>query len=325
MKKKSSRKSAKKTESRFKALLSFEVPKPILFGSTLVLIVVIALITAVFFPGSRFQSIENLKLQQKENKSQNQNLPAITKLKVASEAAKPTTILSYVPQSVDYQLRVPILMYHYISNNPNPEDRARYSLSTPPDLFESEMKYLIENDYTTLTLDTLYVALQKSTTLPIKPVILTFDDGYIDFYINAFPILRRFNLHATVFIPTGLMNQGYYLQWSQIQEMQASGLVHFGAHTVNHAHLPALSADKILFELTESKRILQDKLGVPINFLSYPGGSTNSQIIELTKKAGYMGSVGTWAGLIQSKKTIYNMPRVRINGYIDLTRFINFL
>lgn len=231
----------------------------------------------------------------------------------------------FIPQPVGNQLAVPILMYHYIGNNPNPSDKQRDYLSTTPTAFEEQMKYLSDNGYSTTTLDTLVAALKKQAVIPQKSVILTFDDGYEDFFHNAYPILRRFNFHATVFIPTALMNQGYYLSWAQIKEMSSSGLILFGAHTVHHVSLASLPLSGVEYELSESKKTLRDQLGVPINFVAYPFGYVDGQVIETAKKAGYIGGVGTWAGRLQSEGAIYNLPRLRIAGGISLQAFINRL
>lgn len=233
------------------------------------------------------------------------------------------TRTAYTPVISGNQLKVPILMYHYVGNNPNPADKPRDFLSVTPEKFDEQMKFLKDNSYQTTTLDTLYAALKKQVTLPDRAVILTFDDGYIDFYYNAYPILLKYGHRATVFIPTALMDQGFYLKWSYIKELYASGLITFGTHSVHHSYLPALPAQTILSELEESKKVLQDTLGVPINFLAYPYGATNGEVIELAKKAGYMGALGTWANKIQSEGTIYNMPRLRISGSMDLPTFIS--
>lgn len=247
----------------------------------------------------------------------------------ASPSSAPTSIPtptpSYLPYTFGNQIKVPMLLYHYVGNNPNPADKRRDDLSVTPDKFEEQMKYLVDNGYHTTSLDTLYAALKKQISLPDKSVILTFDDGYVDFYYNAYPILKKYNLSATVFIPTGLMGGGAYLTWLQIQEMHSSGRITFGSHLVHHYHLPSLSRDAALFELKESKRVLQNQLGVPINFLAYPYGSTNTNIIELVKEAGYVGAVGTWAGKIQSEGTIFDMPRLRVGGGVDIGVFLSFL
>ncbi len=231
----------------------------------------------------------------------------------------------YTPQINGRELRVPILLYHYIGNNPNPKDIARDALSISPDKFTAQMKYLHDNGYNTITLDSLYPALMNGGSLPPKPVIVTVDDGYEDFYYNAYQILRQYGIHATVFIPTGLMNQGYYLTWAQIKEMAGSGLITYGAHSVHHYNLPSLSISSLDSELTESKKVLQDELGVPINFMAYPGGASSNLVVAEVQKAGYLGAVGTWASKMQSEGTIYNMPRIKVSGSIDLAAFANLL
>jgi len=149
------------------------------------------------------------------------------KLKAPVVASKSAVPVSDIPYSTGKSVRVPILMYHYIGNNPNPADKARDILSTAPDIFDSQLGYLAKNGFTPITFDTMYAGLEGQVALPPKPIILTFDDGYIDFYVNAFPILRKYGFHAVSFIPTGLINQGYYLSWAQIKEMQSSGLISF--------------------------------------------------------------------------------------------------
>ena len=121
---------------------------------------------------------------------------------------KPTK--SYTIHS-GYQLKVPILMYHYIGYNPDPADKARYILATNPDNFKQQMKYLSDQSYQTISLDTLYAALKKQTTLPSKPIILTFDDGYEDFYTNAYPLLKKYNLKSTLYVIVNAVDKPGYI------------------------------------------------------------------------------------------------------------------
>lgn len=220
-------------------------------------------------------------------------------------------------------VRVPILMYHYIGNNPNSKDTARNTLSVSPDKFEAQMSYLARNGYTPITLDTLYGIFNKQIQAPVKSVVLTFDDGYIDFYTTAFPILRKYNFHAVSFIPTGLMNQGYYMSWAQIKEIQGSGLVTFEAHSVIHSNLTRLSGNRLLKELQNSKNVLQEKTGYPVNFVAYPYGASNSLVQQTAQKIGYVGGVGTWYGKVSGPSM--NMPRIRITGQMDLKTFASRL
>ena len=226
----------------------------------------------------------------------------------------------FIPISVQAaSLRVPILTYHYIASNPNPKDRARNSLSVSPDKFEAQMQYLAQNGYTPITLDTLYGIFDEQTFAPAKPIVLTFDDGYEDFYTNAFPILRRFNFHAVSFIPTGLIGGSYYMNWNQIKEIASSGLVTFEGHSVTHANLPSLSFAAALKQLVDSKNVLQANTGYPVNFVAYPYGSTDGTIQSAARQAGYIGGVGTWYGKAWGPSM--NMPRIKISGFWSIKEF----
>lgn len=214
---------------------------------------------------------------------------------------------------------VPILMYHYVANNPNPKDTARDTLSVSPDKFEAQMEYLSQNGYTPITLDTLYGIFNKQTTAPSKPVVLTFDDGYQDFYTIAFPILQKYNFHAVSFIITSHVGGGYYMNWDQIKEIHRTGLVTFEAHTVNHLSLTSLNSKNLIKELSESKRILQEQTGYPVNFISYPYGNSNESVRQAASKSGFVGGVGVWYGKVANPS--FNMPRFRITGRMSLKDF----
>lgn len=228
-----------------------------------------------------------------------------------------------IPSKAEAMMSVPILMYHYIGNNPNSKDTTRNVLSVSPDKFEAEMNYLSQNGYTPISLDTLYGIFNKQTTAPSKPIVLTFDDGYIDFYTTAFPILRRFNFHAVSFIATGLVGGDYYMNWNQIKEIAQSGLVTFEAHTVTHPNLNSLSLANVLKQLQDSKNIVQSQTGYPVNFIAYPYGASNSSVQSVAQKVGFVGGLGTWFG--KTSGPSFNMPRIRITGQMSLKEFASRL
>ncbi|MDP3724563.1 MAG: polysaccharide deacetylase family protein [bacterium] len=218
------------------------------------------------------------------------------------------------------QVRIPILFYHYIGNNPIPEDTARDTLSVTPDRFKEHMEYLSQEGYTTLTFDMVNDILKGSQSLPAKPVVLTFDDGYIDFYYNAYPILEQFSFKATVFVPTGLVGGGAYLTWEMIGQMAGTG-IEFQSHTVNHAYLPSLSRTRMVEEVTESKKTLEERLGHPVNWFAYPYGAISGSSAKAVKEAGYAGAVGTIPGVNQSAGQMFNLRRQRIGANMDLETF----
>ncbi len=253
-------------------------------------------------------------------KPETRTLPSPTATATAFIAPTPKP-LATIPVHSGKQVRVPILTYHYVGNNPNPEDKARDNLQVIPDKFEEQMKYLATNGYSTITFDDLYVAIKSGGILPQKALILTFDDGYIDFYLNAYPILKKYNLKATEFIPTGLMDASYYMHWDQISEMNNSGLISFEAHSVSHPNMTALTYEEMVFQAKESKRILGEKTGKEVNFFAYPYGMSNELAWKAVKEAGYKGAVGTWFGNIESEGVLFNMPRIKIAGGLSIEEF----
>src|SRR5262245_17747955 len=184
-----------------------------------------------------------------------------------------TALAGCTPTVFTPSLHVPILMYHYISANPHaPADPVRTRLSVPPAQFAQQLAYLHRAGYTTITLDDLVGALHLHATLPSKPVILTFDDGYQDFYINAYPLLRRYGDKATIYIITRKVGTPGYMTWSELRALAASPLITIAAHTRTHPELPALTAKRSWAELAGSKADLQTRLGISVHHLAYPSG-----------------------------------------------------
>lgn len=207
--------------------------------------------------------------------------------------------------------RVPILLYHYISDNPNKDDKARDGLSTPPTIFKEQLNTLKNSGYTTVTLDELAAFFDGKSSLPTKPIMLTFDDGYIDFYLNAYPILAGASMKGVVFIPTGLIGGGAYMSWSQVEEIARSPYVVVAAHSVHHYMLTKSNEVLLKSELVESKRILEQHAGYPINWMAYPYGTFDERVVAAVKAAGYVGAATTMPGAYQYKSRLYHIPRYR--------------
>ena len=232
---------------------------------------------------------------------------------------------SSTPQKNDFQdqppqgknLNVPILTYHYISTA-DPKDKARQNLSVPAEVFDAQMKHLVENGYQTITLDDLRAVFFLGHQLPQKPVIITLDDGYSDAYINAFQILKKYNLKATAFVLTDLVDSSPYLNWDQIKEMQNSGLITIASHGKSHIWLPGFDQKTIEDQVIGSKTNLESHLGTPVNWYCYPYGAFDNQTITAVKKAGYIGAVSTLPGPINYQSEIYTLRRVRAGNFNTL-------
>jgi peptidoglycan/xylan/chitin deacetylase (PgdA/CDA1 family) len=145
------------------------------------------------------------------------------------------------------------------------------------------MAWLFANNVKTLTIDDLLS--QKS--LPEKRAIcLTFDDGWLGNYLNAYPILKEYEFKGTFFIATDLIGKPFYMNWEQLEEMQASGMS-VQSHTVNHRPLAGMEEQEIVFELLESKKAIEERLRVEVNHLSLPHGLKNGRIWPLAEEIGY--------------------------------------
>ncbi|MBI3576667.1 polysaccharide deacetylase family protein [Candidatus Gottesmanbacteria bacterium] len=206
---------------------------------------------------------------------------------------------------------VPILLYHYISVNANKDDKTRTTLSTPPVIFEQQLQLLQSHGFATITLDELAAALDGKITLPAKSVMLTFDDGYADFYANAVPLLRKYGMRGIAFIPTGLIGGGNYMTWGQIEELAKTPNVIFAAHSIHHWALTNVSAKVLQQEVSESKRVLEGHVGYRVNWFAYPYGVFNDAVVAAVRNAGFVGSATTLSGSWQYQSRLFYIPRYR--------------
>ncbi len=209
---------------------------------------------------------------------------------------------------------VPILMYHYIRVNPDPADVIGAGLSVTPVEFEWQMRYLVDNGYQVIGLTELAQAISNNISLPPRTIVLTFDDGYFDFYQNAYPVLKRYDLKATSFVITDFVGRKGYLTWGAIQEMVASGLVTFGSHTLDHPDLARISVALAAREIKESKRLLEDHLGTHVTLFAYPAGQYNLAVMKLVEETGYVAAVSTRYGNTHTRDDLFRLKRIRIDG-----------
>ncbi|HBC91088.1 MAG TPA: xylanase/chitin deacetylase [Lactococcus sp.] len=182
---------------------------------------------------------------------------------------------------------LPILMYHYVTSNSDelPQDSNNIDIVA----FENQLKALKENNYKTVSAAEAQQLLTKKEKLDNKLVWLTFDDGSVTMYTRIFPLLKKYNMHATSFIITDYVNngQGGILTWDQIKEMKESGLVDFGSHTAQHFDLGLQTAEQQQEELLKSKSDLDKELNQNTDMICYPAGGYNQDTLNIADKLGY--------------------------------------
>ncbi len=268
----------------------------------------IALLFLVVFLGIRY----NTKTIP-PNKSATSEVSVQAKAQVAGTQSKPEkkgTIL----QNQGRHFTVPILMYHYIRNFPYPEDKMGVELSVSPDNFDKQLQYLASQGYTTISLDNLAAAFAGKATLPSKPIILTFDDSYIDSYSEAFPILKKYSMRGTMLTVADFVDTPGHVSWAQLTEMVNSGIIDIVSHSRTHPKLGKLSQPDLVNEVAGSKKIIEDRLGRRINWFGYPYGGTNAAVIAEVKKAEYVGALSTVPGINQYQGEIYNLRRLFVHN-----------
>lgn len=217
------------------------------------------------------------------------------------------------------RIRVPILMYHYISTPPAESDIYRVDLSVPPDLFRQHLAYLAAEGYQTITLDDLYAALNTGAPLPLKPVILTFDDGYEDGYISAFPLLREFGFSGTFFVMTAGpdLDNPEYLTWEQIAEMSTAGM-RIESHTRDHPDLRGRDADFLIYQLLGAQESLTAYTGQPAHMFAYPAGEYDEAVLAMLRRLRVRLAVTTAYGALHTTDGGLELARIRVRNTTDV-------
>lgn len=208
------------------------------------------------------------------------------------------------------QVIAPILVYHYVEIVKDERDTIRKSLNTPPYLFIQQLETLKNAGYTFITASELIDMLDGKIKLPQKPVLLTFDDGYRDFYTDVFPILRKYNIKATAYIVSGFLDKLNYMFTEQLKEIARSGMVEIGAHTVHHYSLKGLEILTTKYEVEESKKTLEKIIGIPVVSFAYPDGSFDEQATKIVEASGFESAVTTTHGFKVTQENKFFLYRI---------------
>ena len=207
---------------------------------------------------------------------------------------------------------IPVLMYHHIQPKEEAQAKKQLSISVNNDVFASQMAYLASRGYTALTPDQFLQGVASG--VQGRSILLTFDDAYEDFYKYAYPELVKNNLRATVFVPTGLVGNSDYMNWSQISEIKSSGLVTFANHTWSHKNMGAASEQTIRYEISTAKTQLEEHGLGPVTSFAYPYGTENLKVDSIMKEMGITSAFTTVPGSYQCAKLPYDFRRTRIGN-----------
>ena len=204
---------------------------------------------------------------------------------------------------------VPVLSYHQVNDE---DDNA---LTVPTAVFEQQMAYLHDNGYHAITPDQLNAYLTEGAPLPEKPVLITFDDGYRDNYENAFPILQKYGMTATIFLISDFMDRfDKYLTWQQVQEMSEAG-IYMGVHTLSHFELPGLSKAELYQQIEGGKLAIEWKTLQFTEYIAYPCGSYNADVLAVASDCGFKGGFTVRYDLVHPGDNPYLLSRVPVFGH----------
>jgi len=216
-----------------------------------------------------------------------------------------------------------ILMYHSVGENDE-------FFTVRPSEFSWQMEFLSNSGCKVMRLKELLAKILRKEDLPPKSIALTFDDGYEDNYLTAFPILKKYNFPATIFLVTGRIGNKNYvnkrginlpmLDWNQIKEMHNSGLIDFEPHTVSHPKLSQIDYNSAKREIMESKDVIENKLNKKCDFFAYPYGDFNKNVLELVRQ-NFKGGLSVKKGFINCDSDTYLLPRNSIDSFTTKLRF----
>lgn len=280
-------------------------------------------------------------MKKRKKKSSSSILPLILIILISilviflktSNFGKPVPDVVAIPQDVlksienvkpQKSFRLPILMYHYVEYVKDSGDTIRKSLNIIPFIFDQQVKTLKDAGYTFITTSDLADALDDKRPLPQKSVILTFDDGYRDFYTDVLPILKKYQVKAVVYVVPNFLDKQNNLDSWMVVEATKSGLVEIGAHTMDHSYLTGLGTNRIQHEVLESKKYLEKNFNILVSSFAYPYGAFDNGVISIVKQAGFKTAVTTIPGRFSMDVNRFFLYRTRPGVKVG-TELLNLL
>lgn len=211
-------------------------------------------------------------------------------------------------------IQIPVLNYHSI------RDEAVNEVTLSTDMLRKQLEYIHNEQYYTLSLDEFNNFILNKSPIPQKSILITFDDGYMDNYINAFPILKELKMHATIFCIASELDGSYYLSESAIKDMSNNG-IDIASHTMNHKHLSQLNYSEQVNELKKSKSKLESIVSKNITTVAFPFGDYNNDTINAAMSCGYNIAFTTHKGFCNKDSSPLKLNRIYISSNYNMDKF----
>lgn len=223
-------------------------------------------------------------------------------------------------------VRLPVLMYHYISKPPAKADRYRIDLSVAPEAFEQQLIYLRDNGFTTVSLQDVYDLLSMGKRLPPKPIVLTFDDGYLDHYTNAFRLLKKYKMTGTFFVVTDYVvyKNPEHLTWAMIKEMAKAGMS-IESHSRTHKDMRGRKNDFLVWEILGPVEQIEAYADKRPRFFCYPTGKYDAAVMKILRDVGTLAAVTTEYGDTYTLQNAMTWPRHRVRHDTTVAQFASLV
>lgn len=267
----------------------------------------------LFISVSQLKAIGRLK-QAKEKDLQTAIAPQYSE----KDMVRPTFLPTPTADPIKGPVKIPVIMYHYVEYVKDPHDTIRKSLDVTPNVFEAHLKSFRNANFETYFLkDVPDILAGKISYDPKKSVVLSFDDGYEDFYTDVFPLLKKYHMRATLYVIYNFIGRPGFVTKEQVAELHDSGLVEIGSHTFDHLYLKTVSDAVAEKQIILSKKAFEDEFHFKIYTFAYPYGAMSQVAIDDVKKAGYTAAVSVIPGAMQSDENLMFLYRIRpgVFGY----------
>lgn len=211
-------------------------------------------------------------------------------------------------------IKIPILIYHNF-RTPIPYKEDTYKLFSSQENFDENVKTLLDAGYTFITLEDLYQYNKGQIGLPEKVIIITIDDGQVGCYTDAFPVLKKYQVPATIFIVNQLVGTEDYFSWEQAKEMYDTGLVKIHCHGYHHSEYSSVGKEKLVSDYTKSHQEIEEHMGEEIQkIMAYPAGKSSESTIKWLKEIGFEIQVQTKYGTVNKSRSLDLTDLGRIRG-----------
>ena len=212
---------------------------------------------------------------------------------------------------------VPILMYHVVATPP--AEAAYPDLYVRPADFARQMRWLRRHGYHAVTLRSVYDHWKVGVRLPGRPIVVSFDDGYLSQYTRAFPLLRSYGWPADLNLEVQFVRPRGGLRPWRVRRLIAAGW-ELDSHTITHPDLTTVDPRRLRSEVDGSRRALRRLFHVPVEFFCYPAGRFDARVVRAVRRAGYLGATTTIDGWGRPDE-LFVLPRIRVMGSEDLATF----